>query len=117
MAHDLGKESRWLGMYITGDIGPLTFYTNQRAKLVAFPRAPPLHPPSTTQEAIRELFRDYATKWRALTHAQRAQWLSAGRKANLAITGYNLFFWFCRSRDEAELRTIERQTGITLTRP
>ena len=117
MAHDFGKKDRWLGMYITGDIGPLTFYTSQRAKLVVFPRAPPLNPPSATQETIRELFRTYAASWRALTNAQRQQWLTIARKANLAITGYNLFFWFCRSRDEAELRTLERQTGITLTRP
>lgn len=117
MAHDLGKNSRWLGMYVTGDIGPLTFYTSQRAKLVAFPRAPPLHPPSPTQEIIRGLFITYATSWRNLTHDQRQEWLTAARRCNLAISGYNLFFWYCRSRDDAELATIERQSGITLTKP
>lgn len=104
-------------MYITGDIGPLTFYTSQRAKLVAFPRAPPLNPPSPTQEIIREYFREQATAWRNLTNDQRAQWLEAAKRCNLHITGYNLWCWFYRSRNEQQLQTIERQSGITLTRP
>lgn len=117
MAHDLGKESRWLGMYITGDIGPLTFYTSQRAKLVAFPRAPPLHPPSALQEHFRESFQQAAAFWRSLNDAQREQWLEAARRCNLAISGYNLLFWYWRHRDAAELATIERQSRITLTKP
>lgn len=117
MAHDLGKESRWLGMYITGDIGPLTFYTSQRAKLVAFPRAPPLVPPSTLQETFREYFRQAATAWRGLTNDERANWLEAATRCNLAIHGYDLWTWYYRTRADDELRTIERQSGLSLTRP
>lgn len=117
MAEDLGKESRWLGMYVTGDIGPLTFYTNQRARMVAFPRAPPLCPPTQTQEVFREYFRTQATAWRALSTDQRQQWLAVARRCNLAISGYNLWTWYYRHRQTDELATLERQAGITLTKP
>ena len=117
MAHDLGKESRWLGMYITGDVGPLTFYTSQRAKLVAFPRAPPLHPPSALQEHFRESFSNAAASWRSLSDAERTNWTEAARRCNLAISGYNVFCWYWRKRDRDAINTLERQSGLTLTTP
>ncbi len=104
-------------MVVTGDIGPLTFYTSQRGKLVAFPRAPPLSPPSPTQEYFRAYFIAAATAWRALTQPQRNDWSRAAYRAHLSISGINLWFWFYRTRDEENLHTIEAQTGITLARP
>jgi hypothetical protein len=104
-------------MYVTGDLGPLTFYTSQRAKLVAFPRASPLHPPTAAQESIREYFRTCAAAWRALNQQQRIDWQTAAKRCNLRITGYNLFTWYYRCRDTSELATIQRQSGITLAHP
>jgi len=118
MAHDLGPASKIiLGMNVQGDIGPLTMYTSRRRKLVVFLRAPPLNPPSQTQEIMRDLFRNYAAAWRAAGQAVRDQWKQATQRANLSLTGYQLWVWFSRTRDEPALRTIERQSSLTLTRP
>jgi len=115
--HTLGPNDNWIGFNIQGDIGPLTLYTSARGKLVGFLRAPPLNPPSPTQEAIREYFRQCAAEWRSLSTDQRNQWLQAARRARISIGGYNLYTWFWRTRNEDQLATIERQSGITLDRP
>lgn len=118
MAHDLGPWSRLiLGINVQGDIGPMTCYTSRRRKLVVFPRAPPLVPPSHTQEILREFFRNCARTWRASGPTNRAQWQLACDRANLWISGYNLWVWYSRTKEESGLQTIERQAGFTLTRP
>jgi hypothetical protein len=115
--HDVGPHSRWIGYIVQGDIGPLTLYTSKRGKMVSYPRAPPLCPPSAAQEGMRDVFRQAATGWRALTPDQRRDWLTAARRATLTITGYDLWTWFWRTRREDQLRTVERLAGLTLTRP
>lgn len=118
MAQDFGPASRIiLGLNVQGDIGPLTIYTSRNRRLVYFLRAPPLHPPSQTQEHFRENFRVYAASWRAAGVAVRREWNQAVRRANLSLSGYNLWVWFSRTRAESELQTIERAAGINLTRP
>lgn len=117
MPHDLGPQSRWIALSIQGDIGPLTFYTSQRNKLVAFLRAPPLHPPTPTQEVFRERFRQAAAKWRAASPVTRALWKEAAERCNLGITGYDLWTWWCNAPQPDALRTIERQAGFTLPLP
>jgi hypothetical protein len=118
MATDKGRQSKiMLGLNVQGDIGPMTFYTNKNHKLVGFLRAPPLNPPTQTQEFMRDFYRDCATAWRALGAAERAKWNRVSRKCNLSISGYNLWCWFTRGRDESALRTLENQAGESLTRP
>lgn len=118
MAHDLGRQSKiYLGLNVQGDIGPMTFYTSKRKKLVAFDRAPPLNPPSPKQEIMREFYRTCARTWRASGTTNRKQWQLACRKANLWISGYNLWCWYSRTLNESALKTIERQSGQSLTRP
>lgn len=118
MAHAIHPWTRtWLGLSVQGDLGPLTIYTDKRAKTVFFLRAPPLNPPSPIQEYLREFFTQQAASWRASGRANRDNWQRAARAANLGISGYCLWVWFARTRDEGSLRTIERQSGRTLTRP
>lgn len=115
--HNLGPDSTWLALNIQGDIGPLTLYTSSRGKIVGFLRAPPLNPPTPTQEAIRDIFRNAATQWRALTSDQRIAWRTVATRCNLGITGYNLWTWFYRARYAAGLRVLELKANITLTLP
>lgn len=115
--HNLGPESSWIGLNVQGDIGPLTLYTSARGKLVGFLRAPPLNPPTPTQEAIRDIFRNAAALWRALTRDQRSEWKQLAERANLGITGYNLFTWYTRHRDKPAIEVLELKTGITVTLP
>ncbi len=108
------KILRMLGTHVTGDFGPYTFYTSRRSGVVWYPRAPALQPPTPLQIHWRNKFRLAGFLWRGLEPSQRADWLSADRKANLSITGYNLFTYYVLSGDDASIHTIERQTGLNL---
>jgi hypothetical protein len=95
----------------------MTYYTSRRGKTIFFPRSPPLNPPTDLQEYFRDLYRFAGTQWRSASALNRKNWNDAARRAHLAITGYNLWCWYCRFADSTTIDTIERQTGITLIRP
>lgn len=103
-----------MGWNAQGDLGGLTFYTSARKRLVFFPKSPPLSPPSTLQLMQRDKFRLVATLWRKLAPGQRAAWNAAQHAAHLGVTGYDLFVHYILRSDEALIRTIEQQTGLTL---
>lgn len=103
-----------MGFNATGDLGALTMYTTVRGNMVAFPKSPPLNPPSQLQTQMRNFYRLAASAWRGLTPQDRDAWSNAARRASLRITGYNLFIYWQRTKDVATLKTIERQSGITL---
>lgn len=115
--HSLTKADNWLGLNIQGDIGPYTMYTSQRGQMVCFPRVPPLNPPSPIQEALRDVFRQWAEAWSTLSRAEKAAWATLAWRCNLGITGYNLFCHYARSPNYQSLIALERRAGITVTRP
>lgn len=102
------------GMGPTGDLGPLTGYTSKRGKPVWFLKAPPKTPATGWQQKQRNMFRLIARLWHSLTPQQRKDWLAAAVAAGLNITGYNLFVWYQHTLDQAVIKTIEHQSGITL---
>lgn len=106
-----------IGNSMQGDLAGMTCYTSKRNKVTWFVKSPPLEPASPTQRTIRNIFVLNARIWTQFTVDQRATWSDAARLARLRLTGYNLFTWWQRIRDEATLRTIERQSGITIHRP
>lgn len=103
-----------LGLNVMGDLGGLTSYTNRNRKLIIFPRAPPLNPPTIEQIWQRQRMVAAARQWKELTIEQRRNWLLAARRASLKITGYNLFVYWSMTNDAATVRTIERQSGFKL---
>ncbi len=103
-----------MGMYVTGDWGPLTFYTSRRGKVVWFPKSPPLSPPSPWQTSQRNTFRLAALWWSTLTSAERTDYELASKRASLCMTGYNLFVHFKTTNDDAAQKTLERQTNTVL---
>ncbi len=103
-----------LGFLIGGDYGPFTFYKNKRGKLVFFPKAPPLNPPSLEQTIRRNQFRLAATYWRTLTDGQRQQYDLASKRASLCMNGYNLFMHFKTTLDDDARRTLQSRTGTIL---
>ena len=111
------KTDTWIGLNIQGDVGPYTMYTSIRGQIVAFPRVPPLSPPSPSQEAIREYFRQAAREWRALTAEERAGWAKLAQACNLGITGYNLWTHYVRAPNYDSLVVLERRAGFSVTRP
>lgn len=104
----------FLGWNASGDLGPWTFYTSKRKGLVWFLRSPPLSPPSPLQTHQRNKFRITAYIWRSLSPQQRARWNEAQYRANLSVTGYNLFTYYITTGDAPAVETIERQTGLKL---
>lgn len=105
---------RVLGWNTQGDLGPYTFYTSKRQGLVWFPKSPPKKPPSSDQVHQRNRFRAAAAAWRSLPQPQREAWELASKRAHLSCHGYNLFVYYQLRKDVAAIRTIERQTGVTL---
>lgn len=112
--HEINPLLRFLGLRPTGDLGPLTIYTNARNKMVSFPKAPPLTPPSRLQRAQRAKFKQIGRLWQTLTKEERHEWQAAADDAGVYCTGFNLFTYYQISRDEPAIRTIERQTGRAL---
>ena len=114
MQQPLPKHFTYLGLKIQGDLGPFTCYTNKRGLVVWFLKAPPQEPPSWIQTHERNMWRYVGWAWAALTRPQRDQWEQTARRARLRITGYNLFTYFQITDDEAVMKTVEHQTGLTL---
>ena len=103
-----------LGLNLTGDIGPFTVYTSRRAGTVWFLKSPPKKPPNVNQVRQRNRFRLAARAWQALQKGTRHDWNTAARRAHLRCSAYNLWIHWQTRRLPAYIRTIERQTGITL---
>lgn len=103
-----------VGLTPSGDLGPLTGYTSKRGKPVWFQKAPPKSPPTGWQRQQRNKFRVIAILWQTLQPQQRLDWEAAALKANLNVTGYNLFVWYQHTLEDATINTVERQSGITL---
>jgi len=106
-----------LGTVIYGDIGPLTLYKNMNGKIVAFKKTWPKEVPSPLQLAQRQLFRDAAAAWRALTPAQKAEWESATLRASLRVHGYDLWVHHQLAHDDAAIQALQRQTETQLIPP
>jgi len=105
---------RFLGWSTQGDLGPFTFYTTRRSKLVFYVKAPPKSPPTPFQLSLRNRWRLIALTWSALPETDRARWERVSKSAHLRITGYNLFVYYQTTRDANTIRTLERQTGLIL---
>lgn len=105
---------RFLGWNTQGDLGPFTFYTAKNMALVFYLRAPPTKPPTPWQGQVREAFAAAAVTWSALPVATKALWELVTHRAHLRISGINLWMYWQLKQDRAAIRTIERQTGITL---
>lgn len=105
---------KFLGFNTQGDLGPWTFYTSKRKGLVFFQKSPPLEPPTIRQTHQRNKFRLAGYIWRSLSPEQQDRWRQAAARANLRITGYNLFVHWLTVQDDDAIATIERQSRINL---
>lgn len=108
------KILHMLGTHVTGDFGPYTFYTSRRSGVVWFPRSPALKPATPLQLHWRNKFRLAAEIWRRLPTAERNNWLAAAKRANLAITNYNLFTYYVLTEDDDTIHTVERHAHLKL---
>ena len=101
-----------LGLRPTGDLGPYTFYTSARNRVVIFPKAPPLNPPSYLQTVQRNRFRLAAKSWQALPDIEQKNWERISKTAKLTINGYNLFVWYYLRNGEATIQAFQDRYKI-----
>lgn len=106
-----------LGCTVSGDVGPYTVYTDRFGKKVWFPKSPPKSKPTELQLAVRRRFTTAQHQYMQLSAAEKKLWESLTRKANLCLTGQNLFIHVAMMWTFAMLATIQHQTGITVTPP
>jgi len=111
---------RLLGTRINGDVGPYTFYWNKRSRLVMFLKTWPKDPATWWQTHNRNRWRHAGERWRSLDQQTRDDWLELGRRANLTISGYNLFIFYITGHDVDAIKTVQRiakMDVITATGP
>jgi hypothetical protein len=114
MKTDARKFHNLLGMAIQGDLGGITLYRNQYHHLVTFAMTWPKEPASVLQTRNRIRFRVIAATWSSLPQALRTSWLQVAARANLRITGYDLFTYYMLKADHGTIHTLEQQTAISL---
>lgn len=103
-----------MGLNPAGDIGPYTVFRTRRSGVVWFPRAPPKMAPSYLQRRNRNTWSFAARVWSGSTPDDRQNWMDAARRAQLSISGYNLFIFYQVTKDRSVIETIQRKTGIVL---
>jgi hypothetical protein len=108
---------RWLGFAAQGDLGGITTYTNKKRRIVFYPQAPPLSPPSAIQEVQQLNFQAACAMWRNLTQAERNDYGTSVAFTHARITGFNLFMSAALKFDATDLIAIEKKTGIPLATP
>jgi hypothetical protein len=101
----------FLGLTVTGDLGPLTIYTTRRNKIVYFDKSPPEKPPSDAQLVVRNRWRQAALNWKKKPLADRQAWERIVQKAGLRITGYNYWISLRVHPDPSGQETVERLAG------
>ena len=106
-----------LGLLVTGDIGDVTIYTDRKGRKIAFPKAPPLEPPTAIQLWQWQRWRTAIDAWRALPPADKLAYSAAARRTKGLVTGPSLWLYLSMRRDHGEWSTICRVTGINLVQP
>jgi len=108
---------QFLGILTNGDMGGLTFYKSHRGRLVFFPKTWPKDPATYHQKLNRDKFRHAAIRWNSLAPRTRIAWTTLAKRANLTITGYNLYIAYITGKAAGTVATCERLTGIDVRTP
>ena len=106
-----------LGFQVSGDLGPLTIYTDRIGRKIAFPKSPPKKPPSPAQAVQRERFRLSQVAYMALSQDQKDNYELLVIRASFCLTGQNLFISVALTHSFQFLDTIERQFNISVEHP
>ena len=101
---------------IQGDFGPITTYTNKKNK-VFFPKIWLSDPTSELQKQHRDRIRSAASLWQLLCPCMRWRWERATKKLRLHLNGYNLWTFWVMTGDSDKIKTIERNSKLTLLPP
>ena len=108
---------QFLGYLTNGDVGPWTFYTSVRHKLVFFPKTWPKDPATYHQTLYRNRWRHAALRWNELDASTKSLWELASKRSHLTITGYNLFIFYILGNHTRFIQTVERLSSLDLIGP
>jgi len=104
-------------MNISGDLDGYTYYVNRNRKVVAYPAAPALRPPTPAQQVMRARFALAMSAWKQLPQADKDAYNTACDKLSLCMWGANLYANLSLT-DTGELRqTIQQQISVPLSLP
>ncbi len=103
-----------LGIWVSGDVGHYTIYTDMHGRKVVFPKSPPEKPPSANQIHQRARFKAAQAAWAALTDQEKQQLEDASKRGSLVMTGQNLFVRVALRNENQALICLARQTSTTL---
>ena len=107
----------YLGLDLSGDLGPYTVYTNARGRVVFYPRSPPTKPPSAAQRKQRQRFRAAQQQWSGISAVLKAQWERLVNANRLCLTGQNLYMSLALRPDDDGLATANNRANLSLTPP
>lgn len=103
-----------LGIWVSGDLGPWTIYTDRYHRVKWFLYSPPTKPPTQKQIAHRSRFVAAQAAWAALSDEEKATLETAVKRASLCLTGQNLYISACLTHRGDSYRTVGRQTRLNL---
>ncbi len=106
-----------IGCTVSGDLGPFTIYTDRFGKKVFYPKSPPKSPPTDLQLAVRSRFSSAQAEYMSLTPDEKIAWEKLAQRANLCLTGQNLFIHVAMMHTTSMLLTIIGQTGVSVDPP
>jgi hypothetical protein len=106
-----------LGLNINGDVGGLTVYTKKNGRMVAYPSAPALKPPTPRQATQRHRFRLAMHGWWLLSEYDRLKYQQACDQLSLCMVGHNLWICLCFQPTDELWQTIQAQSGFPLSPP
>lgn len=113
-SHYKGSAFNILGVWISGDIGEYTTYTDRHHRKVVYYYTPPKKPPSPAQQRCRARFAYAHALWKALTDDEKKALEDCSRKMSLTITGKNIYMSASLTNKTSQYETLQRQSGITL---
>jgi len=108
------KLWQFWGWNSQGNIGPWTCYTGKRRQLVIFLTKDHEKPSSYLRDVQKNKIRRTARIWNRMSEEEKGKWQTACVRANLRITGYNLFTYWMTRQDRAAIATVERISKIDL---
>lgn len=113
----LGIPASTLGLIVSGDVDGITIYTDRYGRKVAYPKAPPKEPPTAFQTYYRGRFKTAQANYMALTVTQKAEYEDLTKRANLCMTGQNLFIHVALKHTFGLLNTLQQQTAVIVIPP
>jgi hypothetical protein len=110
-------DPTFLALNISGDLGGYTYYINKNRKVVAYPAAPALRPPTPLQQRVRARFALAMQAWRNLPLLSQLEYNRACDALSLCMWGANLFTYLSLTDPGPLLATLQRQSTIALSTP